>query len=51
MTRNERDDAQDRLYIVGTAVDDARSALVDRSDARRTLDRLIDVIAATIESN
>ena len=51
VTRNELDDARDRLYLIETALGDARNGIDDRLDPSMLLDRLIDVIDATIGTN
>lgn len=51
VTRNELDDVRDRLYLIGTALDDARSGIDDRIDPAVLLARLIEVIDATIGTN
>ena len=51
VTRNELDDARDRLYLIETALSDARDGIDDRLDPSMLLDRLIDVIDATIGAN
>jgi hypothetical protein len=51
VTRNELDDARDRLFIITTALHDARSGIDDRIDPSTLLERLIAVIDATIGTN
>lgn len=51
VTRNELDDVRDRLYLIGTALDDARSGIEDRLDPSSVLERLVEVIDATIGTN
>lgn len=51
VTRNELDDARDRLAEVTDALDDARTDLADGVAARTVLDRLIDTISSVTETN
>lgn len=51
MTRNELDDARDRLAEVTDALDAARTDLADGVAAHRVLDRLIDTISSVTETN
>lgn len=51
VTRNELDDARDRLAEVADALDAARTDLADGVAARKVLDRLIDTISSATETN
>ena len=51
ITRNELDDANDRLFEIRLLVADARRDLDDRLAATRVLSRLLDGIDAVIATN
>ncbi len=51
VTRNELDDARDRLYLISSAVHDARADVDDRIEPSTIIERLLDVIDSTISTN